>query len=106
MFPLSFKKKQKMMEDFEIAVGETQRRLKVQAQGGNTYQIYAVDPAEDWLNYQQARSVDTPADGVLGTITVKGEKDFEFNGIGAFTGQDLQSMAAQIVRHPSFNGAQ
>ncbi len=91
------------MEDFEITAGETRRRLKLQPQEqANTYKIYAADPAEDWLNYQQARSADTPADGVLGTITVKGEKDFDFNGIGAFTGQDLQSIAAQVVLHPSF----
>jgi hypothetical protein len=93
------------MEDIEIAVGQSQRRLRLKPQQNNLYQIFAVDPAEDWLSYQQARSVDTPADGVLGTLTIKSEKDFEFDGIGAFTGQDLQSMAAQIVRHPSFNGA-
>jgi hypothetical protein len=91
------------MESFEIQVGQGQRRLRIEpAQDTNTFKIYAADPAEDWLDYEQSRSIDVPDDGVLGTLTVKSEKDFEFNGIGAFTGQDLQSMAAQIVLHPDF----
>lgn len=92
------------MESFEIPVGQGQRRLRlVPAQDAHTFKVYAVDPAEDWLDYQQARSVYVPADGLLGTITIRGEKDFTFDGVGAFTGQDLQSIAAQVVRHPEFS---
>lgn len=93
------------MDTFEIPVGQSQRLLRVETTAHNrTYKIYAADKAEDWLDEEQARSVDIPADGLLGTITVKGEKEFTFDGSSAFTGQDLQSIAAQIVRHPSFGG--
>ncbi len=94
------------METFEIPVGQSQRLLRIEPQAGNAFRIYAVDKAEDWLDEEMARSVDVPEDGLLGTITVKGEKDFNFDGTGAFTGQDLQSIAAQIVRHPDFNNQQ
>lgn len=70
--------------------------------GNNTFKIYAVDKAEDWLDHEVQRSVDVPEDGLLGTITIYDETRFNFDGIGAFTGQDLQSIAAQIVRHPDF----
>jgi hypothetical protein len=63
-----------VMETFEIPVGQSQRQLRFVPQG----------------------------DGLLGTITVYDETRFNFDGIGAFTGQDLQSIAAQIVRHPEF----
>jgi hypothetical protein len=91
------------METFEIAIGQSHRQLRLQPQGANgAYHIYAVDRAEDWINHEQARSVDVPADGLLGTITVRSDKDFDFDGVGAFTGQDLLSIAAQVVLHPSY----
>jgi hypothetical protein len=91
------------MKTFEIPVGQGQRLLKFEPQEkANTFKIYAVDKAEDWIDYEQSRSVDLPPDGLLGTITVHGEHRFEFDGPGAFTGQDLSSIAAQIVKHPQF----
>ena len=92
------------MKTFEITVGQSQRLLKFEPQQkANTFKIYAVDKAEDWIDHEQSRSVDLPADGLLGTITIHGEHQFEFDGPGTFTGQDLESIAAQIIRHPQFN---
>jgi hypothetical protein len=92
------------MKPFEIAVGQSQRLLKFEPQQkANTFKIYAVDKAEDWIDYEQSRSVDLPPDGLLGTITVHSERRFDFDGPGAFTGQDLESIAAQIAKHPQFN---
>jgi len=91
------------MESFVVTIGQSQRQLNIepQAQTG-VYKIYAVDRAEDWIDHESARSVDIPSDGLLGTITVKGEHDFDFDGVGAFSGQDLLGIAAQITLHPSF----
>lgn len=91
------------MKDFIIHVGQSQHELKfIPQEKPNTFKIYAVDKAEDWLDREVQRSVDLPEDGLLGTITVHGETRFEFDGAGAFTGQDLQSIASQIVHHPAF----
>jgi hypothetical protein len=91
------------MKSFEIPVGQSQHLLKFESQEKvNTFKIYAVDRAEDWIDREQARSVDIPTDGLLGTITVYSETHFDFDGVGAFTGQDLQSIAAQIAAHPQF----
>jgi hypothetical protein len=91
------------METFEIPVGQSQRHLRFVPQDEpNTFKIYAVDKAEDWLDREEQRSVDLPEDGLLGVITVHDKGRFEFDGAGAFTGQDLQSIAAQIVLHPAF----
>jgi hypothetical protein len=91
------------MKTFEIPVGQSQRLLKFEPQEkANTFKIYAVDKAEDWIDHEQSRSVDLPGDGLLGTITVHDEHHFEFDGAGAFTGQDLQAIAAQIAKHPQF----
>ena len=91
------------METFEVTIGQSQRKLRVepQAETGN-YKIFAVDPTQDWIDHEQARSVDIPLDGLLGTITVRSEHDFNFDGVGSFSGQDLLGIAAQIVLHPSF----
>jgi hypothetical protein len=91
------------MKDFEITVGQSQRLLRFEPQEkANTFKIYAVDKAGDWIDYEQARSVDLPADGSLGTITVHNAHHFDFDGAGALTGQDLLAIAAQIVEHPQF----
>jgi hypothetical protein len=91
------------METFEIAIGQSHRQLRIEPQPATgAYNIYAVDRAEDWIDHEQARSVDVPADGLLGTITVKSERDFNFEGAGAFSGQDLLSIATQITLHPSY----
>ncbi|HEY8783316.1 MAG TPA: hypothetical protein VIM16_16945 [Mucilaginibacter sp.] len=92
------------MKTFELRVGQSQRLLKFEPQKkANTFKIYPADSAEDWIDYEQARSVDLPADGSLGTITVYSEHHFDFDGAGALTGQDLQAIATQIVKHPQFN---
>ena len=91
------------METFEIPVGQSQRLLRFEPQQAvNTFKIYAVDKEEDWIDYEQSRSVDLPGDGSLGTITVYSEHHFDFEGAGALTGQDLSAIAAQIVKHPQF----
>jgi hypothetical protein len=91
------------MKTFEIRVGQGQRLLKFEPQQEvNTFKIYAADKAEDWIEYEQSRSVDIPEDGLLGTISVHSEHNFNFEGAGALTGQDLMSIAAQIVKHPQF----
>ena len=91
------------MKTFEIRVGQSQRLLKFEPQEiVNTFKIYAADTAEDWIDYEQSRSVDLPGDGSLGTITVHSEHHFDFDGAGALTGQDLLAIAAQIVKHPQF----
>ena len=91
------------MKTFEIPVGQSQRMLRfIPQEKPNTFKIYAADKAQDWLDREVQRSVDLPGDGALGVITVHDEGRFEFDGPGAFTGQDLQSIAAQIVRHPEF----
>jgi hypothetical protein len=91
------------METFEIPVGQSQRLLRFEPQQAvNTFKIYAVDKAEDWIDHEQSRSVDLPPDGLLGIITVHGERRFDFEGAGALTGQDLSSIAAQISKHPEF----
>jgi len=93
------------MKPFDLQVGQSQRLLKFEPQEtANTFKIYAIDKAEDWLDYEQARSVDLPPDGLLGTITIHSAHHFDFDGAGALTGQDLQSIAAQIVEHPQFKG--
>lgn len=93
------------MESFFVAIGQSQRQLTIepQAQTG-TYKVYAADRAEEWIDHERARSVDIPADGLLGTITVRSGHDFDFDGVGAFSGQDLLGIAAQIVLHPSYQG--
>lgn len=91
------------MKAFEIRVGQSQRLLKFEPrEENNKFNVYAVDRAEDWIDYEQSRSVDIPPGGLLGTITVYSEHHFDFDGAGAFTGQDLAAMAAQIVKHPQF----
>jgi len=91
------------METFEVAVGQSQRQLRVEPQAEhNVYKIYAADPALDWIDHAQARSVDVPEDGLLGTITVRNERDFDFDGVAAFSGNEVLGIAAQIVRHPSY----
>ena len=91
------------MKSFEIPVGQSQQLLKFEPQEkSNTFKIYAADRAEDWIDREQARSVDIPTDGLLGTITVHDAHRFDFDGVGAFTGQDLLNIAAQIVQHPQF----
>jgi len=93
------------MKTFALRVGQSQRLLKFEPQEKvNTFKIYAVDKAEDWIDYEQSRSVDLPIDGSLGTITVYSEHHFDFDGPGALTGQDLLAIAAQIVKHPQFEG--
>jgi hypothetical protein len=92
------------MEKFEITIGQSRRGLRLeQQQNANTFKLFAADPVDDWFGYERPRSVDIPADGCLGTITVRGENDFDFEGAGAFTGQELQSIAAQVTRHPLIN---
>ncbi|MDB5018470.1 MAG: hypothetical protein JWQ84_3302 [Mucilaginibacter sp.] len=91
------------MKAFDIPVGQSQRLLRFEPQQAvNTFKIYAVDKAEDWIDYEQSRSVDVPPDGLLGTITVHSEHHFDFEGVGALTGQDLSGIAAQIAKHPQF----
>ncbi|WP_345955182.1 hypothetical protein [Mucilaginibacter sp. PAMB04168] len=91
------------METFEIPVGPSQRLLKIEPQGTtNTYKIFAADRAQDWIDHEQARSVDIPDDGLLGTITVRSDRDFDFEGGGAFSGDEILGIAAQITLHPSF----
>jgi hypothetical protein len=91
------------MKDFELRVGQSQRLLKLVPQPkANTFKIYADDKAEDWIDYEQSRSVDVPVDGLLGTITVYSEHHFDYDGAGALTGQDLSGIAAQIAMHPQF----
>jgi YD repeat-containing protein len=91
------------MRSFDLRAGQSQRLLRFEPQEkSNIFKIFAVDKAEDWIDYEQSRSVDVPQDGLLGTITVHNEHRFEFDGEGALTGQDLQSIAAQIVQHPQF----
>ena len=95
------------MKAFEIRVGQGQRLLKFEPQDkSNQFKIFAADKADDWIGYEQSRSVDVPPDGLLGTITVYNEHHFDFDGPGAFTGQDLLSIAAQIVKHPQFKAEQ
>jgi hypothetical protein len=91
------------METFEVAVGQSQRQLRVEPQAANNvYKIFAVDPALDWIDHEQARSVDVPENGLLGTIIVRSERDFDFDGVAAFSGNEVLGIAAQIVRHPSY----
>lgn len=91
------------MKTFEIRVGQGQRLLRFEPQEtANTFKIYAADKAEDWIDHEQSRSVDVPSDGLLGTIIVYSEHHFDFDGVGAFTGQDLSGIAAQIAQHPQF----
>jgi hypothetical protein len=94
------------MKSFEIPVGQSRRLLKFEPQEkANTFKIYAADRAEDWIDREQARSVDIPVDGLLGIITIRNTHQFDFEGVGAFTGQDLSNIAAQIVQHPQFRAA-
>lgn len=91
------------MKPFEITVGQSQRELRLEPQPQtNAFKIYALDAARDWIDHEQSRDVDLPEDGSLGIITVHSEKDFTFDGTGAFTGQELQSIAAQVSQHPQF----
>lgn len=92
------------MEIFEITVGQSHRRLRLEPENGEKrFKIYAADPQEDWLDHGQARETDLFANGYLGTIKVETETIFDVDGSAAFTGQELQSIAAQITRHPQFN---
>ena len=94
----------KHMETFEIAVGQSRRRLKLEPQeDSRQFKIYAVDPAEDWIDYGQARDTDLSKDGYLGNIKVESETIFVFDGSAAFTGQELESIVAQVTKHPQFN---
>jgi hypothetical protein len=91
------------MESFEIPIGPSQRRLKIEPQPQTgTYKIYAADPIADWMEHEQTNMVDLPADGLLGSITIRAEHDFDFDGAGVFSGDEVLGIAAQLVRHPSF----
>jgi hypothetical protein len=91
------------MESFEIPIGPNQRQLKIEQQPqAGTYKIFAVDAIEDWIEHGQSNMADIPADGLLGTITLRSEHDFDFEGAGVFSGDEVMGIAAQIVRHPSY----
>jgi len=87
-----------VVKTIKLTVSQTHRQVKVVP--GNekgTFKLYATGRAEDWINHEQSPSVDLPPDSLLGIIRVRDETDFDFEGSGAFTGQDLQNLAAQIV---------
>ncbi|HEY9002772.1 MAG TPA: hypothetical protein VIM89_15560 [Mucilaginibacter sp.] len=91
------------METLEITIGQSKRGLCLEPQEQpNTFKIYALDPVQDWFEHERPRNVDLPVDSCLGTITVRDETDFDFEGAGAFTGQEMQSIAAQVSLHPLF----
>jgi hypothetical protein len=48
---------------------------------------------------------DLPLGSLVGIIRVRDETDFDFEGSDAFNGQELQSLAAQIVSYPAFKPA-
>jgi hypothetical protein len=90
------------MKTLEIMVGQSQRGLRLEPQQcPGTFKIFALDPIQDWFDHERPRQVDVPEDGCLGQITVRSETDFDFEGAGAFTGQELQSVAAQISLYVS-----
>ena len=91
------------MKTFELRVEQRRRRLQLEPQQDiHTFKIFAADPVQDRLDHERPRSVDMSEEGCLGTMTVRGENDF-FDVAGALTGQELQSIAAQVIYHPSFH---
>lgn len=97
------------MEKFEVQVGAKQRKLTVEQvfddceHSSKCYKLYDNDVNDDWLDGQDTENeTDVPVDSYLGTMVVKADKNFTFDGPGHLSGNDLLVIAAQITRHPSF----
>lgn len=97
------------MEKFEVQVGAKQRKLTVEQvsedceQSSKCYKLFDNDPNGDWLDGQDTENeTDVPVSSYLGTMVVKADKNFTFDGPGHLSGNDLLAIAAQITRHPSF----
>jgi hypothetical protein len=85
------------MEAFELSVGESKRRVSVRpGQQKATFKLFAAD--EDWIDHEQSPAAELPVGSLLGMIRLRDETDFDFEGHAAFTGQDLQRIAAQILQ--------
>ncbi|WP_207427931.1 hypothetical protein [Pedobacter sp. SYSU D00535] len=100
------------MENFEIQIGQERRRLViepviVQETSGytNVFRITDPDINSSLAEKDPVDIDDIPTDSTLGQITIRTEKDFDFEGGGTLSGDELLGIAAQIVRHPTFNGA-
>lgn len=89
------------MDTFQITIGADQRLLKIVPQKPGTYKIYAADLNEELVNTGSIDPDSFPIDGLLGTIEVRAEKDFTFEGPGSFSGDELLGIAAQLVIHDS-----
>lgn len=88
------------MNTFEIQVGQSHRSLRIEPQDAKgAYKIFAADKYQDWVDHERPRMIDMPEDGFLGTITVRSAKDFDFDGTGAFTGNEMLSIAGQIIQY-------
>jgi hypothetical protein len=98
------------METFVIFIGANQRKLNIEPQLAasiveegrtNKFKIYSADNVE-LLERAIRNTGDVPVDDLLGTMTIKSEKDFTFEGDEPFSGEELMGIAAQIIRHPTF----
>lgn len=91
------------MEAFEISIGQSRRTLRLEPQQQpKQFKLYATDRTEEWIDHGLARDADLPPDGYLGTMKIESETVFDFDGSGTFTGEELHSIAAQVVKHPDF----
>ncbi len=93
------------MESFEIQIGKDQKKLKIEkiGTGTNSYKILDTNTNTELTDKDPLEIEDVPVSSELGKITVRSEKDFDFEGAGPFSGDELLGIAAQITLHPSFN---
>jgi hypothetical protein len=90
------------MDTFQITIGADQRRLNIVPQDKQgAYKIYAADLNDELVNSDTPDPDSFPVDNLLGTIDVRSEKDFTFEGPGAFSGDELLGIAAQLIIHDS-----
>ena len=90
------------MDTFQITIGANQRRLNIVPQNKQgSYKIYAADLNEELVSTGVPDPDSFPIDGLLGTIDVRSEKDFTFEGAGGFSGDELLGIAAQLIIHDS-----
>jgi hypothetical protein len=92
------------VKSFKLTVGLKHRQLRIEpGEEKGTFKLYAAGQTANCIDKVQSPSVDLPPESLVGIIRVRDETDFDFEGSGDFTGQDLLSLAAQIVSLRSSN---
>lgn len=93
------------MDFIHINLGEGTRNLRIEPdQSGvpNRFKIFSEAGDDSWREKENIDIEEIPVDNLLGTITIRNQKDFTFDGKGALSGEDLLFIAGHITKHPAF----